>query len=739
MRASLRALLACACTIAGTAAQEQGAQPIRVTAREVMVDLVVHAQHGKLVRKLDPADVALYEDGVRQEIRSLRLVDGKDVRSARTQAATPVPQPAGTTAASPPAPSGMLSLHTVNLVCLVFQDLSPDTRQAAFEAALEFLNDELKPNTMIGVFSLSDRGVQPLAPFSGNRATLVQAIQMAAIGQVSTLSSSQQLFTAMGLQGELTMTLPAGAVPAQAGGSGGTAASPSSFSVDDAGLGSTLDASMATGEAAAAAQNPLGRRNMAYERVVATRELHALRWLVEQLKPLPFRKTVLLLSPGITRPASELDYWQNTLKIANQASIVFYAVEITGPTTQSPIAPALAAMRRVRGLSQQQGAAPPLIDPAGAAMDRAQAADLIQYAIITANTHASLEDLVQSTGGFLITDWSKHMIERVMDEVETHYQLTYHPASDIDDGRYHRIEVKLARKNLSVEARNGYFAAPAPDGGEAAALQEMAGLRALNATPPPHDFDYRAQALRYRSPGGAPEFEIAFDIPFAGLASIDDANSGRRRWHASLLALVKDATGQIVEQMNSDSPMDVPKAEADSTRTGRILFARALTLPAGHYTVETATVDWLSGRTSTVRFAIDCTAGGGAELSSIALVRRMDPAPGADAATDPLAYQGKRIYPSLFTDLAAGGEQYLYFVAYPDLGNAAKPQLRAQLLLNGRLVATRTSALPPADSSGAIPVLIQAAGRPGTHEMRFVLSQGSESSTGTIRYSVAAK
>jgi VWFA-related protein len=738
MRASLRALLACACTIAGAAAQEQAAQPIRVTAREVMVDLVVHDQHGKLVRKLDPADVALYEDGVRQEIRSLRLVDGKEVRRAPAQAATPVVQPDGATPARPPAPSGMLSLHTANLVCLVFQDLSPETRQGAFEAALEFLNDELKPNTMIGVFSLSDRGVQPMAPFSGNRATLVRAIQMAAAGQISTLNSSQQLFTAMGLQAELTMTLPAGALPAQAGISA-TPAPPSSYSVDDAGLGSTLDASMATGEAAMAAQNPLGRRNMAYERVVATRELHALRWLVEQLKPLPFRKTVLLLSPGITRPASELDYWQNTLKIANQASIVFYAVEITGPTTQSPIAPALATMRHVRGLSQQQGAAPPLIDPAGAAMDRAQEADLIQYATITANTHASLEDLVQSTGGFLITDWSKHMIERVMDDVETHYQLTYHPASDVDDGRYHRIEVKLARKNLSVEVRNGYFAAPAPDGGEAVALQEMAGLRALNAIPPPRDFDYRAQALRYRSPDGAAKFEIAFDIPFAGLASVDDANSGHRRWHASLLALVKDATGQIVEQMNSDSPMDVPKAEADSTRTGRILFARALTLPPGHYTVETATVDWLSGRTSTARFAIDCTARGGAELSSVALVRRMDPGAGVDAAADPLTYQGKRIYPSLFTDLAAGGEQYLYFVAYPDPANAAKPQLRAQLLLNGRAAANQTMTLPPADASGAIPVLIQAAGRPGTHEMRFILSQGSESSTETIRYTVAAK
>ena len=733
MRASVRAVLACACMAAGVAAQEQGAAPIRATAREVMVDLVVHDQHGKLVRKLDPGEIALYEDGVRQEIRSLRLVDGKEVRReepARAASGTP---------AQPTAPGGMVSLHTVNLVCLVVQELSPETRQAAFQAALEFLDDELQPNTMIGVFSLSDRGVRPMAPFSGDRATLVRAIQMAAAGQTSTLSSSQQLFTAMGLQGELTMALPAGAIPAQAGGSGTAPAPPSTMSVDDAGLASTLDAATATGEAAEGAQNPLGRRTMAYERVVATRELHALRWLVEQLKPLPFRKTVLLLSAGITRPASELDYWQNTLNMAKRASIVFYAVEITGPTAQSPSAPALASMRRAGRLGAQQGAAGSMIDPAGNMMDRAQEADLIQYATITANTHASLEDLVQSTGGFLITNWSKHMIERVMDDVETHYQLTYHPASEIDDGRYHRIEVKLGSKNLSVEARNGYFAAPAPAGGEAAAMREMAGLRALNAVPPAHDFDYRAEALRYRTPAGAPEFEIAFDIPVASLAANEDPQSGHRRWHASLLALVKDAAGQIVEQMDSDSPMEVPQAEADSARTGRILFARAVTLPPGRYTVETAAVDWISGRTSTASFAIDCAARHEAELSTVALVRRMEPAEGAAAGADPLAYQGKRIYPALLTDLAAVGEQYLYFVAYPDRNGASKLELRTELLLNGRVVADRTMPLPAADASGAIPVLIQAAGRPGQHEIRFTLSQGSESSTQTIRYTVAAK
>jgi len=738
MTFGLRALLPIACAVVAAAAQEQVVPPIQSTVREVVVDVVVHDRHGKLVRKLDPGDIALYEDGVRQEIRSLRLVSGKEVRQEEAAPAAASQAVTGK-APRPAAPGGMLSLHTVNMVCLVFQDLSPETRKAAFEAALTFLDSELRPNTVIGVFSLSDRGVRPMSPFTSDRAALVKAIQAAAAGQVSTLESAGQLFSALGLERALTMTLPAAATPPQAGGAGGAAAAPSTFSVDSAQLSATLDASTATGEAADAIHNPLGRRSIAYERVVGVRELHALRWLVDQLKPLPFRKTVLLLSPGINRPASELDYWQNLLNIANQASIAFYAVEITGPTPQSPTAVSLATMQHLGRLGAQQGAPPPLIDPGGAAMDRSQEADLVQYATITANVHASLEDLVQSTGGFLITDYSKHMIERVMDDVQTHYQLTYRPASEIDDGRYHRIEVKLARKDLAVEARNGYFAAPEPVGGEAASLQELAGLRALNATPRPHDFDYRAQALRYRSPAGAPELEIAFDIPISSLGSTAVPASGRQRWHASLLAFVKDSAGQIVQQMNSDSPMDVPNAEADSTRTGRILFARAVTLAPGHYSVETAVVDWESGRTSTATFEIDCGARSGPELSSVVLVRRMDPAQGAEAVADPLAYQGKRIYPSLFTDLAAGGQQYLYFLAYPDRNNASKPGLRAQFLLNGHVVADQTAALPPADASGAVPILIQAAGRPGQHEMRFILSQGSESSTQSIRYTVAAQ
>jgi hypothetical protein len=112
-----RAFLPLALLIANGLAQTPQASDvvIRSSAREVLLDLVVRDAHGKLVTNLKPEDVAIYEDGVRQDMRSFRLVAGKEVRlederqAAEAQAA-PVTTPAP--AARPP----VNPLRTVNVV-----------------------------------------------------------------------------------------------------------------------------------------------------------------------------------------------------------------------------------------------------------------------------------------------------------------------------------------------------------------------------------------------------------------------------------------------------------------------------------------------------------------------------------------------------------------------------------------------------------------------------------------------
>jgi len=52
----------------------------------------------------------------------------------------------------------------------------------------------------------------------------------------------------------------------------------------------------------------------------------------------------------------------------------------------------------------------------------------MENAISSANTPAALVDLTEQTGGFLITDSSKRMLSRIMNDAETRYELTYTPA-----------------------------------------------------------------------------------------------------------------------------------------------------------------------------------------------------------------------------------------------------------------------------------------------------------------------
>ena len=693
---------------------------IRTSVREVVVDVVVHDKHGKLARKVQPGEVTLLDDGVRQEITSMRLVSGGE--EPRLQNASSV------AAVTARASGGFSPLRTVNMVSMVFQDLTPDTRKPALDAALEFLRNEQRPNTWIGVFTLDDAGVHPMVAYTNNQAALTEAIRRAASGQLRTLSASaQQIFTAVGLERELSFNPPP--PPVQAGSAppppstGGLGFGPNT--------GAFVDASTATGdEASDAVNNPLARQGIHYQRVVAVRELHSLGWLISQLAFMPFHKTVIMFSPGIDRPASERDYWQKMITEANRANISFYIADLRASSGGATVA--TASQSRASGLSQSQNKPP---QSGKDLMDRSQEFDVSEHATAEANLHLAQVDLAESTGGFVLTDFGQRMLKRVMDDVETHYELTFRPTSPGYDGRYHRINVKLDQGDLRVEARPGYFAVPAEsDDGLGAPV--LAGLRALNTTPLPRAFDYRTEALRFLRNDGRLEAAVVFDLPKSSLAATPVPDR-KHRIHPSFLALIKDSSGQVVGQFSADAPEMVSDAGLSASGAGRLQFSRHLTLEPGRYTLETAIVDWESGRTSAAVSQYDWSKREAPGLSAIVLVRRSENVTGVADPADPLVHEGKRILPSLFAQLEPGAQSSIFFRVYPDAGNAVRPRLRAQFFLDGRLLADQTADLPAPDASGSIPVLIQAPGRPGSNEMKLTVLQGRASSSGQIQYTIA--
>jgi VWFA-related protein len=708
---------------------------IKTSVREVVVDVTVRDKHGKIVKNLKPEEISIYEDGVRQDVRSFQLVSGHEIREQDVRMAGGG-SGKGKVVTKGPAPQ-YSPMRSLNMVCLVFQDLDPKSRKLAYQSAASFVNNELRPNTMIGIMSLDNAGIHPVYPFSNNRAELLQAIARAASGQLPSINASEQLYIAMGFTNMFEAGNPPpipGATPTTGGNlgfMGGTI------------LGSVGVEGM-TGDAAQIAAAPLGaRQGMEADRVVGVRELHSLGWLVAQMSQIPFEKTVVLFSAGINRPADQMDYWTTLIHKANAAGLTFYAFDPTGLTAptgdimgpETPQTNARAAAQNVASLSQAQGTPVSTLD---AQMDRMQQGDFTSYAMVTANTRQSLRDLAESTGGFLVADTNnaEKQLSRIMESVDTHYELAYRPTSDNYDGHFRRIEVKLDKSDLRAEARPGYFAVPdTPDSGPLT-VQDLAALRALNTVPPPHAIDYRAGALQFRSPNGGSEIAIAFDLPMANLTASPELDQ-KHKMHASLLALVKDEHGQVVDKFSSDDPMDIPDKDLVSSQAGRLLYNHPVDLPPGHYTVQTAVIDWQSDRASTSTVQVDSVAAKGPGLSTVVLVRSVDKVEGAMDASDPFEFSGKRVVPALFTDLPSGTQPTVFFRVYPDKSSDAKPQLRVQCLLDGQLIANQTADIPPADSPAGEPFGIGVPGKPGSYEVKIAALQGNESAEQSIRYTIA--
>jgi Ca-activated chloride channel family protein len=128
------------------------------------------------------------------------------------------------------------------------------------------------------------------------------------------------------------------------------------------------------------------------------------------------RRALLLLSDGAdTASRASLD---DALREALAANVTIYAVDLMDEASVSP-AEVLRARQALRTLSEQTGGRY-IRDPGGAQM------------------YATFQAIVQELG---------HQ-----------YTLGYYPALERRDGRWHRIDVRVARPGVTVRTRRGYYA-----------------------------------------------------------------------------------------------------------------------------------------------------------------------------------------------------------------------------------------------------------------------------------------
>ncbi|MGA2737934.1 MAG: VWA domain-containing protein [Bryobacteraceae bacterium] len=695
------------------AAQEANLPIIRSGTQEVLLDAVVRDKKERLIRNLKPEEIRVLEDGVPQKLQTFRFTDSdSDERPPGAKTG-----PGGASAVNGPA---LNPLHNLNIVTIVFERMGPRSRLFAQQAAAEFLANEFRSNTYGGIFSLDFR-LNALQPYTNNQDLLRQAIARATTGNYTEFrKDSENVLNNLaveisGSQAGVTIGPAGGADPFQSAGAATQGA-------ESAGMSS---------------QGQMALARLVWKQMemvnygAGWRSLDGLLSLVQAQAALPGRKTVLLLSEGLVVPWQVENMFRAIIGAANRANVSIYCVDVTGLSVQAPVQAGADLLGTSARISQGQS----MSASGDAAVDMFKQDETVNMSL-HANPQATMAELAESTGGFLIanTNDTAASMHRVMEDVRAHYELSYVPTSQNYDGHFRKIEVQVKRPGAQVHTRTGYFALPLL-AGEVLQPFEMAALNAMNAKPQPTALAYRAQAVPFRAARTAVQYSIVFQVPLQNLSYLENKQTAKLRSHISLLALVKDADGQVAAKVSRDLANDIPAEKFDAFTRGDLTFEQPILLAPGRYTLETAVVDRENGAASAKRAVLVVSDQPGIGLSDPVPVRRVDPfnvpVDGGRNPADPLHFDGGKVTPSLDGVYPAGIDIPLYMVVYPAQTSDA-PRISIEVLQDGKVVSSASPALPPPDQTGAIPFMSSIQPAPGEYEIRVTARQGGSTASRMI-------
>jgi VWFA-related protein len=700
---------------------------IHTSTREVLLDLVVRDKHHHTVTDLRPEEVEIYEDGVRQNPRVFRNIQGSDQLEAERDAAG-VRTPSGPVK-NAPAKSGetvhpLNTMRQVNFVSVVFAEIAPLNLEFARRAVQEFLKSDNLPNTYVTIYRLN-RTLAVMQAFTTDKDTLAKAVDTATkglrggSGPAVQAQVADSIVASLQASAENILASPAtGAATAQAELNALTNPIPA-ITKDPlwAANAASQDASFTLGTALLTQADLVRGLRFANSLSDGMDAMDSLHELVRSEELLPGRKVVLYLADGLQFPVNRRDAVDNLISYANRSGVSFYTIDTRGLNVDDPTMPALAAQRRVSAESVAQ-----TVDPVNGHFED----DDVQLTAVS-SPQLAMRELAESTGGFAVTNTNEIALpmQHMMEDMRSHYELAYSPTSTNYDGHFRKIDVKISRPKTTVQTRKGYYAVPDLNG-EPLQPFELLALNAMNAQPAPVAFPYQVSAMKFRPQENTVEYEVTFEVPLAGIKSVPDKKTGDLLVRAALVAFVHDSTGEIVRKVSRELVRKVPAADAALLQSDRILYAEPIALRPGHYTIDTAVTDEQTGKTSAKRVSVFVDPGKNLALSSLGLVRRFDPLTGPRNPQSPFELENGRVTPTLADSVAPGSPLSLYFVIYPPkttVGEETKVTLK--LLRDGKEIARKPLNISQPEPDGSIPMLVHLTPGPGQCDVLVTARQGT--------------
>jgi len=327
------------------------------------------------------------------------------------------------------------------------------------------------------------------------------------------------------------------------------------------------------------------------------------------------RKSLVLVSSGLVQDP-RVNAFRDVVTQSRHANAAIYSVDARGLTAAAS------------GLQADVGPPSNILDASmGVGLNEAQEAS------------EGSEGLARDTGGFVIRNRNRldDGLARIAREARSYYLIGYTPTNRSADGRFRRIGVKLAREDVVVRARRGYYA-PGPDlAGARPEGRDAAIQRALDAPFDLPGIPLRALAQCFgEAEKDKTRVTVTMEADIRGLAF--DEQGGTARDTLELLLLVAHReTGTFTR---FDQQLELSLRPETRSRYERTWFpiVRELPLPAGPYQARIVVRDRNSGRVGSLTHDFEVPAPTGLRISSLTLSDRLrDEGAAASRVPEPVA------------------------------------------------------------------------------------------------------
>jgi VWFA-related protein len=372
------------------------------------------------------------------------------------------------------------------------------------------------------------------------------------------------------------------------------------------------------------------------------RRLDALQTLSDALAGIEQKKSVIYFSSGMNQTGQDNQVeLRRTVDRATRANVSIYAADVRG--LQALVPGGDATQASTRGTSAFSGAS-----------TRSQVDSL-------AGSQDTLATMAEDTGGKAFFDSNSfgQVFDRVVADTSAYYVLGFSSTNPARDGRFRRINVHVARTDVKLEYRSGYYAprdfAHSTKDDREQQLQDQL-LSDLSAT----DLSAYLSAAYFRLADNRYFVPISVVVPGyqVPITRASDKN------HASIdvLGLVSDEHRRPMGRIRDTVKLAVD--QADELKRKTIQYETGLEMPAGRYHVKVVVRENQNGTIGSYEtdFVVpDVTPdakGDAVKLSSIIVGTQLQ-AGVKKNDRNPLAREGRELVPNV-THVVSGA-QHLYF------------------------------------------------------------------------------